>query len=103
MRPLKTINVTDLPLSFIQDNVENFTNQFGNKKIIEGISVTRIAMTSGVDKVVNHKLGRQWLGWIVTRKSNAADVFESSTSNPAPKNTIILQANANVTLDLWVF
>jgi hypothetical protein len=103
VRKLKTINIPDLPLSFIQDNVENFTRQLQQKPIIEGRHIRKISLLKNTDKVINHGLGRDLLGWHVTDKNVSADIFRSATVNQAPHNTIILQANADVMIDLWVF
>ena len=103
IRGMKTINHDDLNTSFIQDNAKKAIDQLQGKDIIDGLLLKNISLVSGTDKIIQHGLGRQWLGWIPVRKSATCDIFESSTINSALQSTIILRASANVTISLWVF
>ncbi len=52
---------------------------------------------------VNHKLGRKLKGWIVTRKTAGASLYDAQNSNQTPSTTLALVSDAIVTVDLIVF
>jgi hypothetical protein len=68
--------------------------------MLDGVFVTATLAASA--NSVNHKLGHTPLGWIVTRQSAPAHVYESSAA-PFTTTTIALTASAQVTVTLWVF
>lgn len=70
----------------------------GNLNIIKSV-----VLSSGVDTYVDHKLNRAVTGWIIINKNGFGDVKQSSTTNPVPKSSIILQSNATITVDILFF
>lgn len=59
---------------------------------------------------IPHGLGRPYRGWIVVRKSAAADVYEAYKPNAPelrgdldPSRVVVLLASQPVTVTLWVF
>jgi hypothetical protein len=55
------------------------------------------------DLGVSHGLGRAPNGFKSVNPSAPARIFKSSTANPHPEQTIILNSQAAVTTDLWIF
>lgn len=64
-----------------------------------GLLLTGVKLISGVT-VVNHLLGRQMQGWIITDINAAATIYRSAPFNNL---TLTLTSNAAVTLNLEVF
>ena len=67
--------------SSLQDNIEQSVNPILNAQIINGIYLKEIDLTASVDNLIEHKLGREPLGWFVVRKFAAIDIYESLTDS----------------------
>lgn len=80
-----------------------FKSLYPNPLLSELNIIKGIIMASGVDITVNHRLGKPVAGFIVTNSNAAVNVFQSSTQNVAPSAGIILQSNANATVDILFF
>lgn len=62
-----------------------------------------ITLTTGINNVVNHKLGRNLKGWKLTRIRSQANVYDTQDNNPSPNLTLWLTTNATVVVDIEVF
>jgi hypothetical protein len=67
--------------------------------ILNGLRLTSIALTSAAVTNVNHKLGRQALGYFVTSASAGALIWNDTLT----ESVIPLHTSADITVDLWVF
>lgn len=85
----------------VQDNVNAAFIPLQASQIINGQVLKGVSLTTGQDNIVNHRLGRELVGYIVIKKNANADVWDSSTLTPAL--TVVLQTSANCTVDLYVF
>ena len=65
--------------------------------------VKSVVLSSGVGTYVDHKLNRTVTGWVIINKNGFGDVKQSSTANPIPTSSIILQSNATITVDILFF
>ena len=72
-----------------------------SQPILDGHLIENLQLTSGEPLVVNHGLARRIRGYFITRKSAAADIFDTNTSQPA--RSIQLESTADVTISIWVF
>lgn len=87
----------------VQDSVASVFAKLTDKIVIDGLHQTGIDIISGTQKIVNHGLGRDLKGWFITLRNANAVVWDSQATNKTPSRTLILNASANVTVDLWVF
>jgi len=62
-----------------QNHMEEVLTPLTNSIIIDGVYLKEIDLTVSVDNLVEHKLGRKPLGWIVVRKFADANIWESLT------------------------
>jgi hypothetical protein len=69
--------------------------------LVNGVHLTDVALTTAGEQVP-HGLGRAWIGYIVTRSSSGAAVFDQGAQRDATKY-VSLQSASNVVVDLWVF
>lgn len=97
----KQIKSADYELMKVQDNVNSALIPVLTAQIIDGQVLKGITLVSGVDNTVNHRLGRDLVGYIVIRKNANAAVWDSTSATPAL--TLILQTSVNCTVDLYVF
>jgi hypothetical protein len=70
--------------------------------IQDGVLIQDISIET-TDTLVQHKLGRNYEGWIVTRLKDNAVIYESTTSNANTDIHIILKGSAACTADLYFF
>lgn len=82
----------------VQDNVANVFMFLATFPILDGYLVTNIPLVSGTN-VINHTLGRQPVGWIVTDRNGAATVYRTAWD----ARTITLNSSGTVTISAWVF
>lgn len=99
MKSYKKLPTNDPVIRQIQNNTEQAITPILDKEIIDGIIVKEIELSTGVENIVNHKLGREPLGYIIVKK-NANSVIWNSSIN---KRNIDLRCSANVTVNIWIF
>lgn len=104
---------SDEELIALQDRLEDFFRQFEENPLMQGVTLDGtnkagdppigIELTT-TKKYIDHKLGRNPTGYIITRKDANADVYESTYINAEQKTRqLSLIATAPVTVCLWVF
>jgi hypothetical protein len=64
-----------------------------------GIILTGVKLLNGIN-VINHKLGRRQLGWMVTDIDAGTTVYRSA---PLNDKTLTLTSGADCTISLMVF
>jgi hypothetical protein len=70
--------------------------------LVQGQLLTNVALANGTT-IVNHKLGRKLIGWLIVGINGAATVYDNQASNQMPQLTLSLTSNAAVTANIWVF
>lgn len=89
-------------LLLIQTNWSSQINPVLSLPINQGIILKSIVLTTG-ENTINHKLGRPLQGWFLVRQRALASIYDKQDTNTYPQLSLILQSNANVTVDLFVF
>jgi len=69
---------------------------------LQGNILKSVVLASG-DNTINHKLGRKLQGWIIVRQRASASMYDKQDSNARPELTLVLNASAAVTVDIYVF
>jgi hypothetical protein len=91
----------------LQDNIEQSLTPVIDSRIVDGVYIKEIDLSTS-DTLVEHKLGREPLGFLVVRKFATGDVYESLTDasgNNYDRNKFI-NIKASTTLSnvyLWIF
>jgi hypothetical protein len=70
--------------------------------LINGQLLPDVSLINGIT-VVNHLLGRKLQGWLIVGINGAATVYDSQATNQTPQLTLVLNSNAAVSCNLWVF
>lgn len=99
----RVLQSLDIDATFAQDRIQEITDFIERSSLIDGKLVSDVELTTGQDNDVAHALGRKPQGYIVVNRNADSVVFTSSTLNRNPKNSLILNCSANVTISLWVF
>lgn len=92
-----------LPLDMMQDKWAADIEPVLNNPIVDSNLLKSISLIAGTN-VVSHKLGRNLIGWYITRmRSNFTELYDLQDSNQTPQLTLVLVASANCVVDLQVF
>lgn len=102
LKDFKKISSTNKEVKQLQENVEQAIKPIINSQIVDGVLVKNIVIVSGTEKFVEHKLGREPIGFIVVRKRANAIIWDDQDNN-TNKRTFSLNSSANVTIDAWIF
>lgn len=70
--------------------------------IINGLLLEDISLETGAN-VINHKLGRKLIGWIIVRQNADASIYDMQEFNQMPQLTLNLTSSADCNVSLWVF
>ncbi len=86
----------------LQTHIRTTLNPLLELPISDGLLHTYLSIETS-DTVIDHKLGRQYEGFIITRLKSNSVIFESSSTNDTPDRIIILKASATATADIYFF
>jgi hypothetical protein len=86
----------------MQNSWASVLNPFIANPFLNGILLKNISLSSG-DNTINHKLGRNLQGWVLVRKRQSVDIYDKQDTNQMPDLTLVLNASATATIDLYVF
>lgn len=92
----------DQPFQLMQNRWASVLDPILACPIPQGILLPNVTLASG-DNVVNHRLGRELQGWIIVRQRAASQLYDKQDSNTRPALTLLLNASAPVSVDLFVF
>jgi hypothetical protein len=100
---VKQIDPQNQSVTQTQSNVNTALKQIANSAIIDGVLIKGVNVGTA-DTIVNHKLGREPLGWIVIKKNEAGEIYESSTVNKNRDKFLILKGSTATTdTNFWIF
>ena len=86
----------------LQSHIKTALNPLLELPIQDGILIKDLSIET-TDTRVNHGLGRQFEGFILTKLNANAVVYESTTANPSKDRYILLKAGSAVTADIYFF
>lgn len=101
--PFRKVHFNDSALMLMQDAISQSIGALNQNEILNSIIIKDIVVTAGTPKQISHSLGRDYIGWAVIRKNAASDIYEASTTNPAPNRLLYLSASNDVTITILVF
>lgn len=101
-RKFRKLEIPDELVSRVQDNIDTAIAGLPTIQLIQGQLLSNVRLVVGVN-IINHGLQRQLIGWMPTRLRAAAQIYDSQDTNINANLTLILNSNADVTVDLWVF
>lgn len=103
LKKFVTVFTDDENLERLQSSLKSVLDVVTDVQILDGTQLTNVSVKTGQSNFINHGLGRSPLGWIVTRKKSAADVWDAQDDNKSKDRTLDLRSDADVTLDIWIF
>lgn len=103
LKQYKKVSTDNRATNQLQENVEQALDPIISKEIIDGVLHKSIALITGQNNIIEHKLGRPIRGWFATRKRADSRLWDTQDTNTNTSTTLSLNCSANVTIDLWVF
>lgn len=103
LKGVDVIRTPDRVLNAVQEGIQSAFRPLIAKEILDGVLLVGVGVTAGTPLILSHTLARTLQGWIVVGRNANAVVWDSQATNPTPERTLILNASATVTLNLWVF
>jgi len=101
--PIRTERFADPQIARMQKSVEQATQQSRECPLIDGVPLRNIALPASLAVDVPHKLGRAWVGCIVTKTPSQLAVIAQAPNQTDPTKFITLVTTVSVTIDVWVF
>lgn len=65
----------------IQDNVGTLLNEVAAVPILQGNAVRGVALPKATAVDIAHRLGRPWVGYVITYQDQPTTIYVSSTAN----------------------
>ena len=96
------IQTTDEATNRLQKNIHTALRPLLQLPFADGVHKTDQAIGTG-DTIVDHGLGRRYVGYIITKQNADTSIFVSTTANSFEDRQIILKAGASVTADIFFF
>lgn len=91
-----------LPIDLMQQRWASQLNPVLANLLVQGRLLEDVTLATG-NNVINHLLGRDLIGWFITRKNDAANIYDTQDINQMPDLTLNLVSDMSVRVSLWVF
>lgn len=109
MARIPKVQTSDREINQLQSNIINAVQPFLNKPMVNGILVQNVSLVTG-QNIINHYLGRNLQGWIITRQRALAQVYDQQDASLTQSVTLTLQVptvgftkTAPLVVDLYCF
>lgn len=89
-------------ISLLQTNWAQQLNPLLSNPVSSGLILKKVSLTSG-DNIINHLLGRKLQGWFIVRKRAGGNFYDKQDTNMYPDIQLILNSDASVSVDIYVF
>lgn len=99
IKQFRKIDSPDRILNTFQENVADTFEEITPKEILDG-QLIEADVASGVN-VIQHRLGRPYVGWIVVRSTLANTI--TFADEDRPNRNITLNASTSSKVWIWVF
>ena len=86
----------------LQTHIKTTLNPLLELPISDGVMLKDQTIET-TDTEINHGLGREYEGFIITRLKTNATIYESATDNPSKSLYILLKASGAATADIYIF
>lgn len=98
MKAYRKIQTTNIDVNRLQSQIEQVINPVLRTTLINGVLIKDVAITTA-GATIEHKLGRQPQGWMITDKQGNTDIWRTAWS----EKFLTLDASGSTTFSVWVF
>lgn len=104
IQSIPLVQTPDRQVNQLQQNIVQTVNQILKCPIISGAQIIAKQSLKAGDNTIAHGLSRTLQGWLVVRyRGGWAEIFDKQDTNGNRGSTLILNASADVVVDLYVF
>lgn len=103
MKNIKKIKGSTPELTRLQSNLENWATNVQKSGLTDGLQLNAVFVSTGGVVLVEHKLGRAPLGYIVVGRDANAQIWDAQATNVFKTKSLALLSDADVTINLWVY
>ena len=100
VKSFRKTNSADPDIQQLNQAIDDYVRPLTRNPLLDGITIQNVTLSTS-EVSVPHKLGRPWIGWIITRRSDGETVYEGTQINTSL--LLVLQATGTTTVDLYVF
>ena len=97
-----TLYTDNAEVNRLQSHIKTTLNPLLQLPISDGVMLTDQDIGT-TDTEINHGLGREYEGFIITRLNANSVIYESATVNNDKNLYILLKGSATATADIYVF
>lgn len=97
----KKFKAKDEDLNLVQENVAKVFKSILANPLIDMVFLKDIDLLTGQDNIVEHKLQRKPLGFVIVNKNAEADIWQESVV--LASKTMNLKSSADVKISLIIF
>src|SRR6185437_314807 len=101
-KAIAKVQTQDATISKLQDDIIGGLQPILKNALVDGSLLTNVSLQSGQNTIF-HGLGRTLQGWILVRERANANVWDNQDQNGLQNSTLLLNASAAVTVDVYVF
>ena len=101
LKNFQKIKTDDEGIMLFQDYVYATINSIVKCPIVDNTVIEDIALVAGVENRVDHKLGRNPVGYIIIKKNAQSDIWDSLSASPALN--LSLHCSVNCTVSIYCF
>ncbi len=91
---------TDSNLSLFQQSITDQFSQVAKIPFMDGMLIKDYPLTSSTINTINHKLGRQALGYFIISNTVNTAIWNQAFSGDV---NIVLSCSSDTTVSIWVF
>lgn len=103
IEPFRKVRTTNNEVRQLQDATAAVFRTMSDREILDGQLLRDISLVALAVTRLDHKLGRDLIGWSVVRKSATCDIWDGQADNISPGRSLLITASQDVTISLWVF
>jgi hypothetical protein len=92
----------DKDLMLLQTKWASQINPVLSQPILNGSILFGVSLVTG-NNVINHKLGRNLIGWILVGNNSSVSIYDKQSTNPNINQTLILNSSGTATVNILVF
>ena len=100
MAQLPIMQSGDQTLNLMQNRWGSVLNPVLQNPLLYGNLIADVALTTG-DNTINHRLGREPLGYIIVAVDAAAVIYQVAST--MPNLTLVLNSDVDCTISIYVF
>lgn len=89
---------TNLPFEQMITRWASILNPIIAIQLLQGRPLEKLSLLANTPKTINHFLGRNQVGFIITDQTDFASIRRTEPWN---SQTLTLESNADVTINLW--